>query len=548
MGFQFGAVYSISSATGTSSMIAIVVFLVFFEYVTDAVELLEEGSPATYKMIQKVFKELMIMGLVSFLIVMFDTTQYAEEAHSVVLALDYCHILLFFVALYFVFQSFLLIRLSDYLAMQYEKFHFAEISAILSEYKSLNHTNFLKYDNLRRGIEFKTLGIFFHQSFKLPYDFGFSDYLTVCFEKYALRLLDIGPFTWASVIILALINYGRVIAMKNMDLRSDDSCTLSRSGSHDVVDTSHNTTARYLASTGLDIDPHCADFDLKVFLTGGAMLTGFVIILLIVSRIYELRLLKKAGAINLQACVVKLEGEAKRLDDLKQIAETNMTVMTSATPDRRNSPVKIAVGKLSTMQLKRNIAILQQEETKKKKMIQRQAFMVLLATKDTFLGFFYESFTTIKHIVRKTAIHPGGGSGNVNERSLGSLNASTTASMKPSVRALKQGGGGSGGGSKKGLGASSVRSSEDNDNTTDGVKSPEKSVRRTSAQLPEFEPNNEEKQNVNLEMRLEADLNSIYLFGQKDLYFNVLTIRSRSVSEANLTLSSQTENSPTSNP
>ena len=291
MGFQFGEVTAISSDTGTVCIIAIVLFLVLFEYVTDAVELLEEGSPATYHMIQKVFKELMIMGLVSFLIVMFETTKYASSASAVVLAVDYCHILLFFVALYFILHAFLLIRLSAYLSLQYENIHFTNIKTILEEYneiknKSCFNTEYFRWSSTSRKIEFKVMSHFFRECFLLPPQFGFSDYLSGCFQKYALQLLNIGPTTWGFVIILAVVNFARVKMMEASDLLCKAAVESSSSNSTASTTTTHR---RLSGSAVFVITPECADSSVKVFLCAGCILVCLVLILFFFSRVYELR-------------------------------------------------------------------------------------------------------------------------------------------------------------------------------------------------------------------------------------------------------------------
>ena len=280
MGFQFAAIYGMNTETGTIGMIAVIVFLILFEYMVDCVEILEEYAPATYEMVQCVFKELMIMGIVSFLIVMFETTSYAQNATEMVLAIDYCHILLFYVALFFVFHAFLLIRLMGYLGKQYDKFHYTDIKSILSQAdgstlsaKLSSRLKLLFASNYRRTVEFKVLSTFFHQAFRLPYDFQFSDYLKGSFENYALRLLNISPLTWALLIILCLINLGRVEILKISGIHNK--CTKSRSLG--------------AASSASEINPLCADYDIEVFLVFGALLALLSFILYFISRQYELR-------------------------------------------------------------------------------------------------------------------------------------------------------------------------------------------------------------------------------------------------------------------
>ena len=79
MGFGFGIMSQIPADTGTISFIAVVSFLILFEYITSAIDYMQEYYEASYEMIKKVYKELMIMGIISFSVILYESTHKAEH-------------------------------------------------------------------------------------------------------------------------------------------------------------------------------------------------------------------------------------------------------------------------------------------------------------------------------------------------------------------------------------------------------------------------------------------------------------------------------------
>jgi len=181
MGFQFGSVNSLETRLGTVCLIVIVVFLVIFEYITKVVEYLKDENNSTYLMIQKIFKEWMIMGVVSFSISMFGASVTIGKGEEVIETIDFVHMLLFFVALFFVVNAFILIHVAGNIAIEYKKFHHSELSKILTDISHSRtwtqnifyHSLFLPGSHLRSVVEFKVFHIFF--------------------KKYGLLLLPIFP-------------------------------------------------------------------------------------------------------------------------------------------------------------------------------------------------------------------------------------------------------------------------------------------------------------------------------------------------------------------
>lgn len=100
-GFAFGSVGHLDIDVSIISFVCVIVFVVFFDVMIGVLEYFLDGSKLYNRMVQLIYKELMLMGLVSFIILMSSAFQTAEQAsshtaHIWLAAVDFSHILLFF--------------------------------------------------------------------------------------------------------------------------------------------------------------------------------------------------------------------------------------------------------------------------------------------------------------------------------------------------------------------------------------------------------------------------------------------------------------------
>ena len=190
MVFHFGIMKTIHPGVGTISFIAVVCFLIMFEYLTKFIDYMQDFYPSSYQMIQKIYKELMIMGIVSFSVLMVGASISADNWIE---AVDFAHILIFFTALFFVVHAFFLILLTASLSNTYQRIHNMKITDILSKiaqnkswWGKILYNRFAVYipgSRLRSYVEFKILYALFRDTYHLPLSFNFSGYLIGCHEK-----------------------------------------------------------------------------------------------------------------------------------------------------------------------------------------------------------------------------------------------------------------------------------------------------------------------------------------------------------------------------
>ena len=110
-GSIFGLGSSLNVQAASISLIAIVAFTVIFELGTHKLDHHLEGSP--YKeMVDKIYKELTILGFISFGVFMFIQSE-AEVDQDIFLAFEFSHIVIFFAALFFIIEAFFLMALNQ---------------------------------------------------------------------------------------------------------------------------------------------------------------------------------------------------------------------------------------------------------------------------------------------------------------------------------------------------------------------------------------------------------------------------------------------------
>lgn len=245
------------------SLFVVIGFILTFEFFTGLLEYILEEAPLYSKMVQKIYKELMQMGIVSFLILLYTASGGSSEipevdsSHSSVngsseaggespgtgvgaphqyafrrlsssqqnsangqwlLAIDFAHVLLFFVAFFFVSQALYLMAVSINTSQSYIRlFHlsdgdlFSRVSNLNSGDRHFFGLRYLPFSRLRGKVEFRLIYALFRDTHRgLPKNFVFPLYLKKCFERYSLKTIDIGAFSWCVVASLAAGNCARI--------------------------------------------------------------------------------------------------------------------------------------------------------------------------------------------------------------------------------------------------------------------------------------------------------------------------------------------------
>ena len=261
--YQLGVIAFVPAALGAISFITVIIFIGCFEYITDILDELHEDYHAAYQMVQAVYKELMVMGFMSFSIAMIQTIP-GVQSHGTspwIIAIDFAHVVLFFTAIFYVIHAVFLILLSVYLSKLYCKLH---------------KTNPKEMDLTHEHIQFKLQYYVFRDTYKIDSAFNYALYLEYCTEKYILKLLSAGMFHRIALSIIVIFNLIRLELM------------FAASNSNECLSAAINNATRRLSSGGtLVFNQDCIEIMLDTFSIVGYIIIIALVVLYRMSMLYE---------------------------------------------------------------------------------------------------------------------------------------------------------------------------------------------------------------------------------------------------------------------
>ncbi len=232
------------------------------------------------------------MGLISLAIIMFEAgkEKIASKEEDFILAIDFAHITLFFLTIFFVCHTLFLIKASISVARSYRKYYALSSAVLLKSivvgretimWKVTPLLKYMPFFRLRDHVEFSIIHSIFDASYLLPDKFNFPAYLSSCFARFSLKLINRSIYSWLAIIIAIVVNIGRV--------GIGESCSIKEAAS---------AGHRFLAEKGSSADDHsiaeydnkdCETANVSFFLFCGGLLCGYVTILVVVCRIYRTR-------------------------------------------------------------------------------------------------------------------------------------------------------------------------------------------------------------------------------------------------------------------
>ncbi|GMH74551.1 hypothetical protein TrRE_jg13455 [Triparma retinervis] len=226
--FGLGALLDVDYTT--VCFIGIIFFTIMFELLDERMYEALEGS-VYLEMMQKVYKELTILGFISFGVFMAINTNAVAHGKAL-LAFEFAHIVVFFSAMFFILQSILMMLLSKSIKKRIDNICAQSIPELLNKYHSTGmreytskfHTKMYKFIDLRNEMEVKILQHFFEEQYALE-GFDFAAYLHSCYDSSFLELCEVEVSSWLFFIFLLLLNllrYHLVLAIKGDD-NSEDS-------------------------------------------------------------------------------------------------------------------------------------------------------------------------------------------------------------------------------------------------------------------------------------------------------------------------------------
>lgn len=303
MGFEFGLIDDLDSEIEVYSFIVVVAFILLFEYSLGVMEYLLEGSLVFNRMVQAIYRELMLMGVITFGILLFEASRQnqADLEHTWILAIDFAHILLFFITVFFVMIALFLMKAAISTKYLYRRLNGESLSDLIKTLKEVKTSSIrlfffnLPNSKLREKIEFKVLSSLFLSTYKLPANFDFPAYLSNCFSRFALKTIERSMFTYLTLMLIIVANFFRVFIGFSCQIPHGDD-DHRRLIINKLASTGNDETSGSYYET--DDGSACKLENTLAFLFSGGIVVLYTLIILFVTRVYKARLLKTICSVN----------------------------------------------------------------------------------------------------------------------------------------------------------------------------------------------------------------------------------------------------------
>jgi hypothetical protein len=286
MGFEFGVLRKLDHTVTLYCFILVVAFVIAVEYVLGILEYFLEGSRLYSKMVKMIYKELMLMGMLTFCVMMIEAVPKDEEdviEEEWLAAIDFSQVYLFFVTFFFVLHAFYLMMMSVSAVTEYRLMFSERTSELIESLQAVKKSfvgSFLFYRKLfplstpRYHAEFSLIQALFVRLYRLPEDLDFPYYLSGCFDRFALAIINRSMFTWVVLLFLVICNYARI--RYNLTRRVLVYVFTSLNWE---VPAAVEISDQFMTTNGT----------LLVFFICGVLLVLYTILLTLISRIYKAR-------------------------------------------------------------------------------------------------------------------------------------------------------------------------------------------------------------------------------------------------------------------
>jgi hypothetical protein len=192
-GSIFGIAFTLDSNIGTYEFIAFVIGLIFLEFVIENLEIMAERR-GLVPLFQKLQKELMMMGIISFTVFIYRTAANPPEGDISLEAIEMTDVIMLFMALAFIIQASFIVLYATIAGKKYLTVMRTESAALVESYRALDLNPRMSWwfhhgpswlpgtCPLRTNIETRIIERLFVSQHKLPPEFNFAQYISILFE------------------------------------------------------------------------------------------------------------------------------------------------------------------------------------------------------------------------------------------------------------------------------------------------------------------------------------------------------------------------------
>ena len=192
----FGIVGSLQSFNGTVVFIGFLLFLVILESIVTNLEIAADHR-GMKDLFEKLQRELMMMGIISFIVFIFQTSEPGTHEGPLFLSFEMTHIIVLFMALAFITQAVFLVSYASVSEKRYLAAMRTSSLELLAQYKSAKCDAFKwwwfhhgspflpAFPTFRLDIEFRIIERLFISQHRLSHEFNFAHYVNKLFKVRA---------------------------------------------------------------------------------------------------------------------------------------------------------------------------------------------------------------------------------------------------------------------------------------------------------------------------------------------------------------------------
>ena len=297
MAFEFGILAEIDVEVSTLALSVTILFLICFDVLTRLTEYFFRNELVYNKMLQKMYKELMTMGFVTLFSTLYTAANESSVFARYSTEIDFVGYVTFFVAIFFVAHALYIMLLSMRTRSRYEYLHRLKIGRILELFTKSQDNFWQRFfygipyfplSSVRHKMEFKIIHSLFRDTYWLPTNFDYGSYLSRSFEKYSLKMINIGWSSWMIMIILGLMNFFRV---KFFSSTAYFSCSKFINEGNSTQRRMLMDESRFLVEASHD----CLEMNVMMFLISGSVIVIYAFSLYLIGRFYFGRLILRTG-------------------------------------------------------------------------------------------------------------------------------------------------------------------------------------------------------------------------------------------------------------
>lgn len=283
MSFQFGSSIQLDPTISLYSLLCVVAFVLFFDYLSCMVEYFLGNSKLHQAMLHSIYREIMLMGLLAFASMTYKAAVSNNDPGDdsidgqIFNSLDFATMLMFWITIFLVLHTFYFLLLTQWNDHHYHQYNTEDILELTSKielyskyknWKMLFESPYWPFSRLRHRVEFYLLRDLFQNLYLLPMQFDYGTYLSLSYGKFCSRVINRSSLAWLFLIVVLLVNFFRIMAGFSCGVGGDD----------DIIrDPSFHTKI------------NCNNYSIRVFLFAGIVMAFYFGLLVLITHLYKQR-------------------------------------------------------------------------------------------------------------------------------------------------------------------------------------------------------------------------------------------------------------------